>query len=98
MFGRRKLLNEIAELKRAHEDHRVYLRDAHASIATLRARIETLDRELTTSTIDVGGRRVDIEHAVQALADAHDMATVDRHLTLRHHRQGEAHGRAINEW
>lgn len=28
----------------------------------------------------------------------HDMATVERHLTLRHHRQGEAHVRAINEW
>jgi hypothetical protein len=104
MFGQRtaQLARDIEWLKEERERHSV-------AIATLRTRVAELERESVGHAIDasaeipapsilVGETRVSLEHAVQALADAHDMATVERHLTLRHHRQGEAHGRAINEW
>jgi hypothetical protein len=104
MFGRRttRLEAEIAVLKVERDC-------SNSAITLLKARVSELERQSVGHAIDasaetpapsilVGETRVSLEHAVQALADAHDMATVERHLTLRHHRQGEAHGRAINEW
>lgn len=106
IFGRR-----TRELEREILTLRQELASA-AEIATrLRQRVDVLERaagdrdmavishaEIRRPSILVGDTRVSLEHAVQALADAHDMKAIDRHLTLRHHRQGEAHGRAINEW
>lgn len=106
MFGRR-----TAEVNDKLSSLDASIANALCVIARLQERVDVLERaagdrdmavishaEIRRPSILVGDTRVSLEHAVQALADAHDMATVDRHLTLRHHRQGEAHGPAINEW
>lgn len=102
IFGRGARLE--AEIERLERERALMHRD----LVNLSCRVSALEavisraldvcNKIAATTILVGDTRVSLDHAVQVLADAHDMATVERHLTLRHHRQGEAHGRAINEW
>jgi uncharacterized protein YlxW (UPF0749 family) len=101
MFGRRRreLQKEISALR--------------LELATLRGDIECQSERLsqlrtdairvtlataTAPSILVGDKSVSLPHAVQVLADAHDMQAVERHLRIKHHRQGDVQGRAINEW
>jgi hypothetical protein len=102
IFGRGARLE--AEIERLERERALM----HGDLVNLSCRVSALEaaigraldvsNKIAATTILVGDTRVSLDHAVQVLADAHDMQAVERHLRIKHHRQGDVQGRAINEW